>query len=54
MAERMRSQNPEDVLISLAIFPCRFTDSARILGELSYTLSLPVHTDRMIMAMVSE
>jgi len=40
-------------MISLAIFPCRFTDSARVLGELSYTLSIPVYTDQMILTEMS-
>lgn len=40
-------------MIPLAIFPCRFTDSARILGELSYTLSIPVYNDQMILTEMS-
>jgi len=41
-------------MISFAIFPCRFTDSARVLGELSYTLSIPVYTDQMILTELAD
>jgi hypothetical protein len=41
-------------MISIALFPCVFTDGARIVGELSYTLEKPVYTDQMILDMMSE
>ena len=36
-------------MISIAIFPCSFTDGARVLGELSYTLSKPVCSDQLVL-----
>lgn len=41
-------------MISIAIFPCRFTDSARVVGELSYTLSMPAYSDQLILKEMSE
>lgn len=41
-------------MISAAIFPCKFTDGARVLGELSYTLNKPVYTDQMLLRSVSD
>jgi len=40
-------------MISTAIFPCKFTDGARVLGELSYTLNKPVYTDQMVLSAIS-
>lgn len=40
-------------MISIALFPCRFTDAARVIGELSYTLCRPVYTDKMLLEDVS-
>lgn len=41
-------------MISNAIFPCIFTDGARVIGELSYTLNTPVCTDSIILAKLEE
>lgn len=41
-------------MISIALFPCRYTDAARITGELSYTLCQPVYTDSMLLEEVSK
>ncbi|MGW8193953.1 MAG: cytidylate kinase family protein [Desulforhopalus sp.] len=39
---------------SLALFPCSYTDGARMIGELSNSLDLPVYTDAMLFGDVSE
>lgn len=39
---------------SLALFPCSYTDGARIIGELSNSLRLPVYTDAMLFSDISE
>ena len=41
-------------MISIALFPCLFTDGARVLGELSYTLSKPVCTDQMLLQEIAD
>jgi cytidylate kinase len=41
-------------MISLALFPCVFTDGARVLGEVSALLRLPVYTDDMILREIAE
>lgn len=38
---------------SIALFPCSYTDGARIIGELSYSLNLQVYTDEMLFSEVS-
>lgn len=38
---------------SIALFPCSYTDGARIIGELSYSLDLQVFTDEMLFSEVS-
>lgn len=35
-------------MLSIALFPCSYTDGARIIGELSYNLQLRVYTDEML------
>lgn len=39
---------------SIAIFPCIYTDGARILGELTYNLQSRVYTDEMLLADMSK
>ncbi len=39
---------------SIALFPCSYTDGARIIGELSYSLGLQVYTDEMLFSELSE
>lgn len=41
-------------MTSIALFPCSFTDGARIIGELSYTFRKPVYNDQVILAEVCE
>ena len=36
-------------MITLALFPCSFTDGARVIGELSNALVKPVYTDTMVL-----
>lgn len=39
---------------SIALFPCSYTDEARIIGELSNSLHLRVYTDEMLFSDISE
>jgi cytidylate kinase len=39
---------------SIALFPCSYTDEARIIGELSNALHLRVYTDEMLFSEISE
>jgi len=39
---------------SIALFPCSYTDSAMIIGELATALRLKVYTDEMLFADISE
>ena len=39
---------------SIALFPCSYTDGARIIGELSYSLGLQVYTDEVLFSELSE
>jgi cytidylate kinase len=39
---------------SIALFPCSYTDEARIIGELSNSLRLRVYTDEMLFSDISE
>ena len=39
---------------SIALFPCSYTDSAMILGELATALRLKVYTDEMLFSDISE
>ena len=41
-------------MIPIAIFPCSFTDGARVLGELSYTLSIPIYTDQRLLQKIAD
>lgn len=41
-------------MLSTAIFPCLFTDGARVLGELSYALEAQVYTDRMLLQKIAD
>lgn len=41
-------------MISISIFPCMFTDGARVLGDLSYTLDKPIYTDLLVFQKMSE
>ncbi len=39
---------------SIALFPCSYTDEARVIGELSNALHLRVYTDEMLFSDISE
>ena len=39
---------------SIALFPCSYTDSAMIIGELAAALRLKIYTDEMLFADISE
>ena len=41
-------------MLTTAIFPCIFTDGARVLGELSYALEAQVCTDRMLLQKIAD
>ncbi len=41
-------------MISIALFPCLFTDGARVVGELSYTFGNPVMTDELLIHELSK
>lgn len=41
-------------MISVALFPCLFTDGARIVGELANALQMSVYTDAMILEEVAD
>lgn len=42
------------MMIPVTLFPCLFTDGARIVGELGNALQLPVYTDQMILTELAE
>lgn len=41
-------------MIPVALFPCQFTDGARIVGELANALQMSVYTDAMILQEVAD
>lgn len=41
-------------MLATAIFPCVFTDGARVLGELSYAFEAQVYTDRMVLQKIAD
>ncbi len=41
-------------MFSIALFPCSYTDEARIIGELSHHLQLRVSTDQLLFAYILE
>lgn len=41
-------------MLNTAIFPCIFTDGARVLGELSYALEAQIYTDKMLLQKIAD
>lgn len=51
---KVNKKYSETCMITLSLFPCSFTDGARIIGELSNALDKPVYTDEMVLNEVVE